>query len=403
MATGHCKHGEFDLLAGCKLCIAERFHLEEQTQETVRRHELSYSHQPTLVKVRYYSAQTGAISPREYTYYTAEPLKVGDIVTVPVRDTTGKAQVSAIDVPEMEVAAFKDKVKTIPAGSKQSMPVDVPSKVNLCDTCSNRSQYPECESDVQCGNGLGNDNIIKCGNYQGSLAEAVKVAAKAEGVEQIKKKENWKMSKDLILVDPYTDIEVIRFVAEGNQMRDFAEARAILTAEDMKLASADLILIRKLKKAMESRRKDYLEPFQAHVKEVNEAYKVLMAPVEAADKLTGDKMLAYTAEQTRIRQEQERINAERMKLAQDEMKLTGELTESVNLVEVLPPVSTTTKTDLGSTGLRDHWVFEVENFALLPDEYKIADAVKIGKVVRAGLHSIPGVKIENKPYLATGK
>lgn len=172
----------------------------------------------------------------------------------------------------------------------------------------------------------------------------------------------------------------------------------------MKLASDDLYLIRKLRKAMDTRRKDYLEPFQAHVKEVNEAYKVIMAPVEAADKLTCDKMLSYTAEQNRIRAEQERINAERIKLAQDEMKLKGELTESVNLVEVVPPVATTTKTDLGSTGMRDHWVLVgVIDFALLPDEYKIADIAKLGKVIRAGLHTIPGCKIENQPILATGR
>jgi len=72
---------------------------------------------PQIVKVQYYSETTEELSPREYTYYSADPLKVGDIVIVPVRDTTGKAKVSAIDVTESEIAAFRDKVKTIPAGA----------------------------------------------------------------------------------------------------------------------------------------------------------------------------------------------------------------------------------------------------------------------------------------------
>jgi len=74
-----------------------------------------------LVKVRYIDESTGEVSGREYTYFSDEPLDVGDFVTVPVKDTIGKAQVSAVDVPESTIAAFKDKVKTIPAGSTIAM------------------------------------------------------------------------------------------------------------------------------------------------------------------------------------------------------------------------------------------------------------------------------------------
>ncbi len=70
-----------------------------------------------IVKVQYYSMTTGELSPREYSYYSIDRLAVGDIVTVLVRDTTTKAKVTAVDVPEAEIAAFKDKMKTIPAGS----------------------------------------------------------------------------------------------------------------------------------------------------------------------------------------------------------------------------------------------------------------------------------------------
>lgn len=65
-----------------------------------------------IVKVQY-RAKAGGYTPREYSYFTAIPLEVGDEVMVPVRDKTGAARVSAVGVPESEIASFADKVKTI--------------------------------------------------------------------------------------------------------------------------------------------------------------------------------------------------------------------------------------------------------------------------------------------------
>ncbi len=203
----------------------------------------------------------------------------------------------------------------------------------------------------------------------------------------------------LVKVRPETDIQVLMFLAESNKLRDFAEARVIITVDDMKLANDDFIIIGKLKKAMEAKRKEYVSPLQDHVKTINDAFKKLMEPIEVADKVTGQKMLAFTLKQKLIREEQEKINALRLEAAKKEMELKGELTESVNLVEVIPEIKRTT-TEMGTTGQKDHWTFEVTDFALLPDEYKMPDATKIGKVVRAGLHIIPGVKIWNEPILA---
>ena len=66
-----------------------------ETQETMQ-----------IVKVKYY-IHDDKLSASEYSYYSEVPLNVGDIITVPVRDTTCKAQVSQVDVPESDVAAFK--------------------------------------------------------------------------------------------------------------------------------------------------------------------------------------------------------------------------------------------------------------------------------------------------------
>jgi len=48
--------------------------------------------------------------------------------------------------------------------------MELNTKINLCDTCQNRPEFPEClpvdNDGVQYGDGIGNDNIIKCDSYQ---------------------------------------------------------------------------------------------------------------------------------------------------------------------------------------------------------------------------------------------
>jgi hypothetical protein len=53
----------------------------------------------------------------------------------------------------------------------------------------------------------------------------------------------------------------------------------------------------------------------------------------------------------------------------------------------------TVHTASGKVTIRSVWKHRVTDFDALPDEYKIADDVKIGKVVRAGIRQIPGVEI----------
>ncbi len=204
----------------------------------------------------------------------------------------------------------------------------------------------------------------------------------------------------LVKIKPETDILVNQFYKEALKAKEYAEARVITMADDLKPATDDLSLIAKLKKAMEGKRKEYVSPLQDHVKAVNDTFKTLMEPIETADTVTRNKILAFQLKQKLIREEQEKINALRLEAAKKEMELKGELTDSVNLVEVSPEAPKRVSTEMGSIGQRDHWVFEVTDFELLPTEYKMVDAAKLGKVVRAGLHIIPGVKITNEPILA---
>lgn len=202
----------------------------------------------------------------------------------------------------------------------------------------------------------------------------------------------------LLRINPQQDVEVMNFYAEAMKLLEYANGRVIATAEDTKLATNDLSLIAKLKKAMETKRKDYLQPFQEHVKEVNDIYKTLMLPIETADKVTREKVQTFMHEQERIRQEQERINRLKIEAAEAEMKLKGELTESVNLVEVID-VQKKVNTDMGSIGTMKVRKWEVEDITKVPIEYLIVDITAIGKLVRAGIPALPGIRIWTEEVL----
>jgi hypothetical protein len=195
----------------------------------------------------------------------------------------------------------------------------------------------------------------------------------------------------LIKVNPSSDAVVIALSSEAMGLQKYAEERAIVTDEAVHCATEDLSLISKLKKAIEDKRKEYVSPIKLHLDTVNETFKTITEPLSKADGITRAKIMAYRQEQERKAREVDEINRLRMEAAQKEMALKGELTESVNLVEVLPPQPAHVRTGVGMMGTTKTWKFEVVDFAALPSEYKVADLVKIGKVVRAGV-AVPGVK-----------
>lgn len=109
-------HGvDFEAIEGCPQCVAERKEAETKPEY----------HTTNIIKVIY------AEGSKEYSYYSEDRLKVGDIVMVQVRDRQTNATVTEIDVPESEVEAFKDKVKTIPADSVIPPEAEVNSPENI--------------------------------------------------------------------------------------------------------------------------------------------------------------------------------------------------------------------------------------------------------------------------------
>ena len=203
----------------------------------------------------------------------------------------------------------------------------------------------------------------------------------------------------LVKIHPEEDSGIVALYNEALVLRNYSEARVITEVAHLTPATEDLSIISRLKKALEEKCKEYVAPLQAHVKAINDAFKALMEPIEVADQVTRKKILAFKAGQASIRLEQERINALRVEAARKEMELKGELTEEVGLVEVIEAPADRLETDLGDLGMATIWKFEVVDFALLPDRFKMENATLIGKVVRAGEREIPGVRIWSEKNL----
>ena len=59
---------------------------------------------------------------REYTYFTPEPVQVGDKVDVAIvnADSTSQGIVTQVNVPYAEIEPFKDRAKTIIGKAKEA-------------------------------------------------------------------------------------------------------------------------------------------------------------------------------------------------------------------------------------------------------------------------------------------
>ncbi len=205
-----------------------------------------------------------------------------------------------------------------------------------------------------------------------------------------------------ITLRPGEDLEAHGYYEEAEKVLTKAQAVVIATVDHIKLVNDDLSFISKLKKAMEGKRKSLLDPLKLQADAIRETYTFLMAPVLEASKIYKEKMLAYNAEQTRLRLEQEAINREKAELAAREAALKGKDVEPVELVEVSPEAPKSVSTDMGASGQRDVWKYEVVDFAQLPDAYKMVDTAQLSAIAKRhhDQKEVAGVRFYNEPIIA---
>ena len=393
MTMGHCKHGDFELTKGCPECIAERQAAEaevnspESIAKRIKEAEEAAAGKEVprlIVKVQYVDSSGIPAKGRDYSYFTAEPLAVGDKVQVPVYNRVQAAIVTAIDVPESEIAAFRDKVKTIPAGSKLTDQTTQAVMIggNIKDTGS-ELQPPLVST----------EEPVHVPSVQ---EEGIPIEAAAETVSAELDQER---PAALVVIEtqvgkPTNDLFVL--YQEAASLLRVAKDRVISTNEDLKPATNDLAIIATCKKAMFARKTEIVEPFKAKLDLVNQAFGDLMFPVLEADRLTRGQVSDFGTEQRRKAADAQRIEDEKFRLAKEEASLsgTGEHTQELGTAQAPPPVPERTRTDLGTLGGRANWKARVVDFALLPDDYKLPNESKLNSHARStkGERPIPGVE-----------
>lgn len=155
-----------------------------------------------------------------------------------------------------------------------------------------------------------------------------------------------------------------------------------------------------------------VRPLNQQVKAINAEFKPVSEAIEAARKGVLAKVTAFQLAEDRRRREE----AEALRRKQEEEALAlaakaeaeGKAEEAEAIVEkaatVVVPTATTTiaRGDFGSTtSLRDNWTFEVEDFAALPDAYKLANEQALRSLAKSGRPTIPGVRwVNNRTAVA---
>ena len=204
-----------------------------------------------------------------------------------------------------------------------------------------------------------------------------------------------------VQVSPEADASVQALADEVSHLAVYAEARTITSTADVKAATEDLSIIAGLKKALEAKRKEYVGPLDALKKSIDATFKRITEPLEQANQVTRQKVLGYQAEQTRKAQEAQRIADAEAQLARDKAALNGSPVP-VTPKLVIPEVPTTSHGELGTSNQRANWKWEVIDFALVPDEYKMVNPAVLTPVVKAskGKVPIPGIRQYNDPIIA---
>ncbi len=208
----------------------------------------------------------------------------------------------------------------------------------------------------------------------------------------------------VIRINPATDPAVQDIAREARTIQEYAETYIITSDEKVRHATDDLSMFSRISKNIEAKRTEYTGPINEHLKAVNAAFKTITVPLDAAEKNLKDKVLAYKLEQRIKAEKAEEINRLRMEAARKEMELKGELTESVALVEPVTVLPKTVTSDIASSSTRLTWHAKVTDFALLPDEYKIANQQMLDilarQITKNGKPTVAGVEFYTEESLS---
>lgn len=205
---------------------------------------------------------------------------------------------------------------------------------------------------------------------------------------------------------PSEDEAIRDLTARTSELEATAKALIIEDEEGLRRATDMLGWIATLKRQVEERRQFFVKPLNDQVRRVNDFFKEMLRPLETADRILREKVLAYRQEQERKRREEEaRL---RKMLEKEQKKLEREAAKQG--LPAPPPIPTPTASvapqpktvegSLGAVSAKLVWDFEIEDETKIPREFLMVNEKAIRAAIKAGVRRIPGVRIFQREELA---
>ena len=191
------------------------------------------------------------------------------------------------------------------------------------------------------------------------------------------------------------DPVVQQLKAEIKKLIEYADKAEITDADTCVMVTDDLSMMRKLKKALETSRTDYVKPLNDEVAAINQLYKDISGPLAIADRSLEAKMIAWQrAEILRIETERAEALLAQVQAETVVNEVTGEVIEAEVEAPAIPDMpDKIQRGQVGSASLKQKPKYAIVKPELVPDEFKIIDEKAIARQVKAGRREIPGVKI----------
>lgn len=154
---------------------------------------------------------------------------------------------------------------------------------------------------------------------------------------------------------------------------------------------------KRLIKTIEAKREEVTAEARQFVSSVNSFCKIFTEKLKGSTVVLERKITQYRTQQELERRKQEeqarKATEEFQKKLDAEAKAAG-VEAPIAVAPVIPEAKPTVKTETGVTAYgRKKWKAEIEDEAAVPREYCSSDMKKINAAVKAGVRSIPGVKI----------
>ena len=191
------------------------------------------------------------------------------------------------------------------------------------------------------------------------------------------------------------DPVVQQLKAEIKKLIEYANNAEITDADTCVMVTDDLSMMRKLKKALETSRVDYVKPLNDEVAAINQLYKDISGPLAIADRSLEAKMIGWQRAEI-LRIETERAEALLIQVQAETVvnEVTGEVIEAEVEAPAIPDMpDKIQRGQVGSASLKQKPKYAIVKPELVPWRYWIIDEKKVDREVKAGVDDIPGIDI----------